>query len=329
VARNRGVCDAARVLSDLLASGAPILADAGLETRIMFETDLELDPVLRVAGLLDDPAGREKLRELYTTDLDVAWAHQLPVILGTATFRASLRHVERAGRGGLDTVRRLNAEAAALLAEIRASSRHEQVLIAGVIGPYGDAYHPADALNAVQAAEYHVTQAETLAEAGVDLLFAAIFPSVDEATGTAEALAMADLPYAISFVLDESGNVLDGTPLAAAIERIDQAVAPVPPTYYSISCVHPHVARQALAALETTSPEATDRLLEVKANGDPLAPEEAAEAADPSQLTQPEEFGEVMYGLSVDFDVPILGGCCGTDSKHLAALARRLEQSTA
>ena len=63
---------------------------------------------------------------------------------------------------------------------------------------------------------------------------------------------------------------------------------------------------------------------EVKANGSRLSPAELVELDHPDS-DSPDEFAEALNRLSLEFDLQILGGCCGTDSTHLAAIARRLE----
>lgn len=301
-----------------------MLADAAIETRIMFETSVRLDPHVQVAALLERPRGRLVLRDIYATYLDVAWAHRLPIVMGTPTFRASRRYADRARRsGGAEMVHRLNVEAVAFLNEIRDDGEHDPVFIAGVIGPYGDAYTPDDCLNHLDGADYHREQVGALVEAGVDLLYAPTFPSVEEAHGVAMAMARTGLPYAIGFVLDQRGRLLDGTYLHHAIERLDDAVEPAP-TYYAISCVHPTVVRIALENLATVSSSGLSRVREVKANGSRLAPDELV-SLDHADSDDPDVFGEAMNQLAIDFDIQILGGCCGTDSRHLAAVARRLE----
>jgi S-methylmethionine-dependent homocysteine/selenocysteine methylase len=140
-------------------------------------------------------------------------------------------------------VRKLNADAAATHRGIKERSAHEPVFVAGVIGPSGDAYTPEEALPAREAREYHRLQAETLADTGVDFLYAPTFPSVEEALGVALAMGETGKPCVVSFVLGRDGRVLDGTPLHEAIQRIDAAA---PPLFYSISCVHHSVARRAL-----------------------------------------------------------------------------------
>lgn len=316
------------MLQELVGSGRPVLADAGVETRIRFETQLELDPHVQAAGLLERRSGRDALRTIYAEDLAVAAAHGLPAILGTPTFRASRRYVERAGSGGADAVRRLNVAAVAFLGEIRAAVDHDPVFVAGVVGPYGEVGRPDDCLNHLDGAEYHAEQIAALTEAGADLLFAPSFPSIEEAHGVAIAMAAAELPYTIGFVLDERGRVLDGTYLHTAIDRIDDSVMPAP-TYYTISCVDLDVARRALTDLAVTSPRGAGRMRELKANdvggtasGRPASLGGAAGAA-------PEAFGEAMHQLATEFQIPILGGCCGTGAQHLAALARRLVARTA
>ncbi len=146
--------------------GALMLTDGGIETRVMFETDVSLPPHVQVAALVDDPAGGPVLREIYGSYIDAARPCGLPVVIGTPTFRASLNFVRVAGLGGEEAVRRLNRDAAMMLREIRAGSNYRPVHIAGVIGPSGDAYRPEEALSAGQARGYHGLQADALSRSG-------------------------------------------------------------------------------------------------------------------------------------------------------------------
>jgi Homocysteine S-methyltransferase len=109
-----------------IQDGASILTDGGIETRIMFETDVPLPPYVQVAGLVKDPVGGPVLRRIYESYVAAARSFGLPVIIGTPTFRASLNFVRRAGLGGAETVRRLNADAAAMHCQIRAQSNHRR-----------------------------------------------------------------------------------------------------------------------------------------------------------------------------------------------------------
>lgn len=301
--------------SDLLAAlstGGPVLTDGGIETRIMFETDLPLDPHVQVAALLGNTAGERALGAVYRGYLAAGRSVGLPVVIGTPTFRASARYTDRAGLGGTAAVHRLNHAAVEFHRALRAEASGPPVWIAGVIGPAGDAYLLDAAPSADEAADYHRTQAYALAEAGADFLYAATFPAVGEAIGAARAMAATGLPFVVSFVVDRSGTVLDGTPLAAAIRAVDADTAPA---FFSLSCVHPTVAARALAA-----GGGTGRIKEVKANGSALSPADLV-ALDHPEADPPEVFARLMNDLGQRYGVPVLGGCCGTTDAHLRALA--------
>ena len=284
-----------------------MLTDGGIETRVMFETEVELPEHVQVAALVGDAAGGPVLRRIY-------------VALGSPTFRASLNLMRRAGLGGEGAVRRLNRDAAAMHREIRDNAGHP-VHVAGVMGPSGDAYSPEEALPARQAREYHALQAEALAGWGVDFLYAPTFPAVEEALGASLAMGETGLPHVVNFVLRRDGRVLDGTPLHAAIERVD-AASPAP-LFYSISCVYPSVAAGALREEAASSDLVARRLNEVKANASPLTPEELVRLDHP-EGDDPESFADGMWGIHEEFGLRVLGGYCGTDGRHMRALASRM-----
>lgn len=292
--------------ADVLRGDALVLTDGGIETRIMFETDLELAPHVEAAGLVGEPA----LKAIYVSYVEAAREHGLPVVIGTPTFRAGARYAEAAG---LD-VAELNAAAVRLHREIRDEAGDgPPIVIAGVLGPHGDAYTPSEGLPAAEAERYHAIQAAALAEAGADVLFAPTFPAVDEALGAVRAMTATGLPAVVSYVLDRDGRVLDGTPLADAVARIDAEADPRP-LFHSLSCIHPTVAARALDGIEP------GRVLECKANGSPLTPAELV-ALDHLESDEPQRFAAEMWALHADHGLRVLGGCCGTDDRHLRALA--------
>lgn len=299
-----------------------MLTDGGIETRVMFETDVRLPPHVEVAALVNDPAGGPVLRRIYESYVEAARSCGLPVIIGTPTFRASLNFVLMAGLEGVEAVRRLNRDAAMMHREIRDGSNYRPVHIAGVIGPSGDAYRPDESSSAQQAREYHGLQADALARSGVDFLYAPTFPAVEEALGVGLAMGDTGLPYVISFVLGRDGKVLDGTPLHAAIERIDAEASPAP-LFYSISCVHTSIAAGALRDEAVFSDLVARRLNEFKANASPLSPDELVQL-DHLEGDDPERFADEMWEIHENFGLRVLGGCCGTDDRHMRALALRM-----
>jgi S-methylmethionine-dependent homocysteine/selenocysteine methylase len=291
--------------AEVLAGDGLVLTDGGIETRIMFESDAELAPHVQAAGLVGHPA----LKEIYVSYVEAAREHGLPVVIGTPTFRAGARYAEEAG---LDVVE-LNAAAVRHHRAIRdEAGEGPPILVAGVLGPYGDAYTPSEGLPAAEAERYHAIQSAALAEAGADLLFAPTFPAVDEALGAVRAMTATGLPAVISYVLGRDGRVLDGTPLAEAVARIDAEADPAP-AFHSLSCIHPSVAAVALEGIPA------GRVLECKANGSPLTPAELV-ALDHLEGDDPRTFAAAMWRLHTEHGLRVLGGCCGTDDRHMRAL---------
>lgn len=311
---------------ETVRSGQVIVTDGGVETRLLFGAfgpEVTLHPVLGVAPLVGDGPAGVALRSVYAGYIEAVRPTGLPVVIGTPTFRAGLRWVRDAGLSAGE-VGPLNARAVAAHRRLQAEAAYDQVFVAGVIGPAGDAYTPADGLPSDQAVAAHRPQVAALAEAGVDFLYAPTFPAVAEATGAAQAMAETGLPYVVSFVLGPDGRVLDGTPLAAAMADLDAAVSPTP-LCYSISCVHPTVAATALSSLPPAPAGASPagahrRLLECKANGSSMPTAELLTLDHPVS-DAPDVFAAEMWSLHERFGLQVLGGCCGTDDRHIAALA--------
>lgn len=297
----------------LLRGGHLLLTDGGLETRLIFEMGVRIESPVEAAALVRDEAGREALATVYRSYLEVGRERDLPIQIGTPTFRAGR------DRAGTD-LERLNRRCADLLHRLRddCGPYGRNVHLAGVIGPAGDAYRPEEALGPGEALDYHRFQARALAAAGVDLLFAPTFPSAREALGAARAMGETGLPFVVSFVLGRDGRVLDGTPLSQAFAEIDAGTDPLP-VGYMLSCIHHDLARQALEA----DAEARGRLLGLKANTSSRPTTELVTLGrlDPED---PEAFADGAWGLHRDFGLQVLGGCCGTDATHMDALAGRM-----
>jgi homocysteine S-methyltransferase len=116
------------------------------------------------------------------------------------------------------------------------------------------------------------------------------------------------------------GTVLDGTPLRAAIERIDAATASAP-AGYGINCVHPSVIAGALA----TAGDAARRVSYFQANASALQPDEL-DGRDELDADDPEALAVAMRDVGRRFGIRALGGCCGTGTAHIDALARAFSE---
>ena len=137
----------------------------------------------------------------------------------------------------------------------------------------------------------------------------------------ARALASAGPPYLVSFLVRETGCLLDGTPLDEAIDTLARAASP-PPAGFLVNCVHPAVLRRALLT-PRASGSTRQGLAGRQANTSALSPEEL-EGRATLDTTDPESFAAAMGALREEFGLRVLGGCCGTDERHIEALARKL-----
>jgi homocysteine S-methyltransferase len=246
------------------------------------------------------------------------------MLVCTPTWRANSERLAQAGMPGVAEVSR---DAASLLAEVRSEYGEygQQVFMGGLMGCRGDAYNPGEALDTMTATRFHAEQAEALAQAGVDFLIAQTLPALSEALGIASAMACTGAPYIMSFVLRPTGTLLDGTCVAEAIARIDDAVAPAPAAYM-VNCVHPVNCALALEKAEAVYPGIRQRLVGLQGNTSRKSPEELDNAAE-LDSDEPEQFAEAMVELRERFQMHILGGCCGTDQRHIAAFAQHLRKS--
>ena len=298
---------------EALHAAPAMLADGGIETGLIYQYGLDLPDFASFLPLFD-AAGRDAIEALYRSYFDVAAQSGLAMQIGTPTWRAHPDGLRRQGLAAHDDLRRVNAEAVALLAEMRhATGLHDRVFIAGVIGPRRDGYDPRGAPRAAEARDYHAAQADVLAGLGVDLLYAPTFASVEELLGVAQAMAATGLPYVVAPVLDPHGRLPDGTTLDAAVARVDAGTTR-PPLHYMIGCVHP-------THFPASAPH--HRVAGLKANASTLPPDQL-DRLDHLDAGAPELFAEQMLALRRDYGLKMLGGCCGTDARHIGAIARRL-----
>jgi len=303
-----------------LAGSCCILGEGAVIERLRRNFGLELDPYLVNSAFIYQDAKRAALETICRQYLDIGREFGLPLLISTPTWRASRERIIAAGYAGVD----VNGDNVGFLDELRKSygAYAEKVVICGLMSCRGDAYSPADALSVDEALEFHGWQAEKLAGSGVDFLLAATLPAFSEATGLAFALAATGMPYILSFVVRPEGTLLDGTPLKDAIAAIDAGVTPRPSAYL-INCCHASFARAALMHEVNSSATVRQRIIGLLANTAALSPEELNDS-DSLVEEDPETFSNAVAALHQELGLKILGGCCGTDDRHIRSLAAQL-----
>jgi len=309
-------------ISSLLDSGTIVLTESAVVERLRRLEPRLIDHQLAHARAIYSDQGRRLISGLHRQYLDIGSRLDVPMLVFTDTWRANKERLQNAGMAGMD----VNGDCTRFLRNIVQGygTYATNVVLAGLMGSRGDAYKPEEALSARDAASFHAFQAESLTRAGVDLLIAATMPSVSEAAGMAAAMSLSGLPYVISFVLNGKGRILDGATIRKAIEAIDGTAARKP-LFYMVNCCHPTFYAAAMKELKQDDGVLLERIIGLQAN---TSRKEAGEREGLAVLDteDPETFAEAMLNIRREFGARILGGCCGTDDRHLAALAKRCKE---
>ncbi|MCB1906026.1 MAG: homocysteine S-methyltransferase family protein [Rhodocyclaceae bacterium] len=301
-------------------AGRAFVTDGGLETDLIFHHGVDL-PHFAAFTLAGDADGRETLRRYYRRYLELAAASGRGIVLEAPTWRASRDWGALLGYS-VDTLREANREALALMVELRdrTAATTPDAVISGNLGPRGDGYRAERRMSAAEAADYHGEQIATFADTEADLISAFTLNYVEEAIGIARAARTAGMPVVISFTLETDGRLPSGQSLDDAIRETD-AATDATPAYYMINCAHPSHFRQRLAE----GGDWRERIRGLRANASRLSHAELDEASeldegDPEELgTDYRELRRLLPGLAV------VGGCCGTDYRHVAAIARAFD----
>lgn len=293
------------------------LAEGSVYERLRRFPNIPFDPHLAHAGLIYDDRAASVLESVHREYFEVAQRYGLALVAATDTWRASQARIRQSAFRD----RAVNRDNARFMAALRASygPAAHPIYLAGLMGPRGDAYRPDEALSATEAERFHTPQIEALAGSGVDFLMAATLPAFSEACGIAAAMAKSGRPYLLSFVIQADGRLLDGTPLDLVAKTLDDT--PVPPMGYAVNCVHPTIFDAGMTALARRAPSLVRRVLSYQANTSARRPEELDGLAE-LETEVPDVLADMMLRVHQRFHTPILGGCCGTDSRHLDSLAR-------
>jgi homocysteine S-methyltransferase len=287
------------------------LTDGGLETSLTFHQGLDL-PLFAAFPLVETDDGRRALRAYWAPYLDLARRHGVGFVVDTATWRAN---PDWAGRLGYDSAGLRRATTDAVIFARGLAGEVDDATVNGVVGPRGDGYVIDDAMTPEAAQRYHAPQLRALADAGVDQVAAITMTYADEATGFARAAAELGVPAVVSLTVETDGRLPSGQPLGEAVEQVDRDTDRSP-AGFMINCAHPTHFAGALADGDWRA-----RLVGLRANASTLSHAEldAAEElddGDPADLAG--RYRDLVARLP---QLELLGGCCGTDDRHIRAIA--------
>jgi S-methylmethionine-dependent homocysteine/selenocysteine methylase len=302
--------------------GGIVLTDGGIETTLIFHDKLEL-PYFAAFHLLKDNAGSEALLRYYATHASIARANGMGFILESPTWRASADWGEKLGYSRAELAD-ANRSSIVLMSRLRQQFETAQsaMVISGCVGPRGDGYDPGRVMSETEAETYHREQIEVFRDAGADLVTAITMTNTPEAIGVVRAARAAGLPVVISFTLETDGRLPTGQSLKEAIEAVDAATGKAP-AYYMINCAHPTHFDGVLDAKESW----VARVRGLRANASRRSHAELNEAPDLDDGNPVELGSEYRDLVRRHPHINVLGGCCGTDHRHIEEIARACKVS--
>jgi S-methylmethionine-dependent homocysteine/selenocysteine methylase len=300
------------------------MTDGGLETTLIFHDGVEL-PYFAAFDLLKDEAGTERLRAYYRRYASMAHEFGLGLVLESPTWRASR---DWAVKLGYDAGRlaAANRKGVALMQEIRAAyaTPASKMVISANVGPRGDGYRPANLMSVAEARAYHAEQINTFADTDADMVSVFTMNYAEEAIGVALAARAVRLPVAVSFTLETDGRLPSGATLGQAITRTDAETGAYP-AYYMINCAHPTHFEHILQPGEPW----TQRVRGLRANASKRSHAELDESTH-LDAGDPVELGGEYRALRPWLPrLAVVGGCCGTDDRHVAAICSALMRQAA
>ena len=298
-------------------TGKPFITDGGIETVLLFQQGIDL-PCFAAFDVLKNEEHCAWLRQYFLDFIDLASHYHTGLILEAVTWRASKDWAAQIGYNEHELAQFIH-KAVHLLEDVRSQSKHRDVdlVISGCIGPRGDGYSPTNMMTARQAEDYHSHQIGVFKETAADMVTALTLNYIDEAVGLAKAAKAADMPAAIAFTVETDGRLPTGDSLQAAIETVELETD-ASPAYYMINCAHP----THFASVLTGDGLWLQRIRGIRANASRCSHEELDNATE-LDAGNPQELGMQIKELRARLkNLNVLGGCCGTDIRHIGEIAK-------
>jgi S-methylmethionine-dependent homocysteine/selenocysteine methylase len=298
-------------------SGDLFITSGGMETTLIYHEHIQL-PCFASFNLLKDESGCEWMKNYLRRFVNIAKKYHIGYILQSATWRANPDWIKKLGYSDED-LNNFNRKSIEILEQIRNEYERENfpIVLNGCIGPRGDGYNPTLLMSPQQAQLYHSKQIQILSQTNADMITAFTLNYPEEAIGIVRAAKDVGMPIIISFTVETDGKLPTGQTLKEAIQIVDNATDNGP-AYYMINCAHPtHIEHLCFPNEDWIS-----RIRGIKGNASKKSHAQLNESKELDE-GNPIEFGEdirkLLYKLK---HVNVLGGCCGTDDRHVEQICK-------
>lgn len=232
-------------------------------------------------------------------------------IITTNTFRTNKRTFVKAGLG--ERYRDATIRAVKIAQDVQSLSPRT-IFVGGVVAPLEDCYETNLVPSNSELNEEHGSQIRFIASLGVDFIFIETMNCAREAVVALRHAKATSLPIFISFVINNTGDLLSGEPFEDLVKYLIHYA----PEVVLLNCRPPALIESGLKKLRAIYNGA----LGVYANGvGHPANEFGWEFNDNHGTMTPELYVEYTRRW-MTYNLKIIGGCCGTTPAHIRAISR-------
>lgn len=230
-------------------------------------------------------------------------------IITTNTFRTNRRTFQKIGNASAYRAATRASVRCAILAKRRAK---RLIYVGGVIAPLEDCYKPSSCPCTRELEKEHSEQIRLMARSGVDCLWIETMNTIREARIAARFARAANLPFAVSFIVNAKGDILSGETFVEAVAALEK----YKPDAILINCSPlTHISR----ALQKLRAVYQGRIGAYAAgSGSPTKDGGWRFPSCEEEVVSP-YLSEVKQWLSAS--ATIIGGCCGTTPGIIRAVA--------
>jgi S-methylmethionine-dependent homocysteine/selenocysteine methylase len=143
--------------------------------------------------------------------------------------------------------------------------------------------------------------------------------SASEATGVVRAARAEGLPIVVSSTVETDGALPGGAALGEFINAVDAETESYP-LFYMVNCAHPSHLESTLAAAQRNQESWLRRFKGLRANASTKSHEELDNSTE-LDAGDAADLATRLADMQRQFDLSVLGGCCGTDATHIHAIA--------
>ncbi len=177
---------------------------------------------------------------------------------------------------------------------------------------------PGGGLTAEEAETYHRPQIASFRAAGADHVTVMTVTHAPEAIGIVRAAVAENMTVVVSFTVETDAFLPSGHPLLDAIAEVDAATDGAA-LHFGINCAHPDHFAPVLSGAQRH----VARIGLIRANASRMSHDAELDEAEKLDDGDPLELASHYAGILADHpQLKVLGGCCGTDVRHIEAIGR-------